>query len=362
MKKILIFHPYLAPYRMDLYNRLAEKYNVFVLLTASDTEKATLGFDLNQTNSMARFAYKYAIKGIYIGRHLFSMVYFNCIRSFKPDIVFAHELGFNTIISIFLKLFFRYKIFVTVDDSPAMIKTYGFKRRLLQRFVYRNVDFVLVVHPEVKKYLQNKYAKFLNKFIYFPIIQDDRILSEKLANANSLVRLDTKRYVTVYSNIILFVGRLETVKNPLLLLESFARLNDPSLLLVFVGGGSLLLQLKELAKTLKVESNVLFTGRLSGSDLYMWYNLSDIFVLPSKFEPFGAVVNEALVAGCNVLVSDQVGASCLIDSSNGIVFPLSNEDHLFLQLKEMLRLSKAEKKNKMIISFDDLFNLLVEYL
>lgn len=51
-----------------------------------------------------------------------------------------------------------------------------------------------------------------------------------------------------------------------------------------------------------------------------WYNIGHLFVLPSIYEPFGAVVNEALAAGCFVLCSVYAGSSTLINENNGILF------------------------------------------
>src|SRR6478735_3999622 len=99
-KKILVFHSYLAPYRIDLYNTLAKDFEVHVLLTASDAEKETLGFNLNHVNEQAIFTYKYVNNGAYIGRHLISTVFYKAIRDIRPDFVIAHELGFNTLMSI----------------------------------------------------------------------------------------------------------------------------------------------------------------------------------------------------------------------------------------------------------------------
>ena len=58
-KKILIFHPCLAPYRIDLYNRLAERYDIKVGLFGSEEALAGLGFDVAYVNSQAQFDYRY---------------------------------------------------------------------------------------------------------------------------------------------------------------------------------------------------------------------------------------------------------------------------------------------------------------
>lgn len=58
-KRLLIFHPYLATYRIDVYNRFAEDYDIKVILTGHPHEIANLGFNLEKVNSQAKFDYKY---------------------------------------------------------------------------------------------------------------------------------------------------------------------------------------------------------------------------------------------------------------------------------------------------------------
>ena len=97
------------------------------------------------------------------------------------------------------------------------------------------------------------------------------------------------------------------------------------------------------------------------------YNLGDIFVLPSTFEPFGTVVNEALLSGCYTLCSSVAGAACLIAPGNGACFdPKDQKD-----LEEALRmaLSRVEpmrevvvKRNLMADSYSTLMASLLEQL
>ena len=68
------------------------------------------------------------------------------------------------------------------------------------------------------------------------------------------------------------------------------------------------------------------------------YRASDVFVLPSEYEPFGVVVNEAMLSGCAVIVSDQVGArlDLVRNGETGFVFPMGNLDVLAALLGELL--------------------------
>lgn len=322
--RILIFHPYLAPYRIDLYNKLSEKYDIFVLLTGSENEIKTLGFNLDLVNSQARFKFKYITNGLRVGRHLISSVFIKTINEFNPDIILSHELGSNTLFAILAnKVKRKYKIYTTIDDSPIMACNYGRLRNWLRGFVTNNIDGVIVVNPEVKIFLEKRYPKLKNKVIYFPIIQDDEILSKKISQSEDKALALQKQYNLYNKRIVLFVGRLERIKSPDLLLEVFKRASTENDVLVMVGGGSLSDSLHEYVKRNGI-GNVILTGKLSGKDLYAWYHLAEIFVLPSKFEPFGAVVNEALVAGCYTIVSNKVGASSLITPTNGIIIDIND--------------------------------------
>lgn len=327
-KKLLIFHPYLAPYRIDLYNALTKVFDVMVLLTGSKKELATLGYDLQAVNRQAAFSYQYYSKGLFVGRHLISSIYYKVIKKFKPDILLAHELGINTLFAILLKSIFKHKIFVTIDDSLKMSLNYSKLREHLRKFVITHTDGLIVVHPDIKIFLAQKYGIKGCKYHYLPIIQDEKTLENKFCDALPQSQDILEKYNFLGKKVILFIGRLIEDKNPGLLLDVFAELykNNTDLRLVFIGDGVLKNILKDTVTSNHLTDTVCFTGRLTGTDLYAWYNIGQIFVLPSLHEPFGAVVNEALVAGCKVIVSDSVGASCLINENNGIIFK-TNDYH-----------------------------------
>ena len=82
---------------------------------------------------------------------------------------------------------------------------------------------------------------------------------------------------------------------------------------------------------------VLCVGKKEGRDLYACYNVGQMFVLPSYYERFGAVVNEALLAGCYTLCSSVAGAACLIEpGKNGDIFDPHRLDELVEKLDSAL--------------------------
>ena len=140
------------------------------------------------------------------------------------------------------------------------------------------------------------------------------------------------------ASIALFCAKLQPWKGPMDLLEAFARANAPRSYLVFVGDGPERAGLERRATELGVAELVRFLGFQNQSQLPSAYCAADWFVLPSHFEPFGLVINEAMLCGCPVVVSDRVGAKydLVRPGETGFVFPAGNIEALAAILREIL--------------------------
>ena len=122
------------------------------------------------------------------------------------------------------------------------------------------------------------------------------------------------------------------------LLDAFARANIPNSYLVFAGDGPERSNLERRATELGLADRVRFLGFLNQSQLPPAYCAADLFVLPSLFEPFGLVVNEAMLCGLPVAVSDRVGArfDLVRPDENGYVFPAGDVEALAAILRQIL--------------------------
>ena len=109
--------------------------------------------------------------------------------------------------------------------------------------------------------------------------------------------------------VVLFCAKLQAWKRPLDVLRAFAKIDRPGARLVFAGDGALHAQLAAEASGLGIASRVRFLGFVNQTQLPAVYASADVMVLPSEYEPFAVVVNEAMCCGCPVIVSDQVGAA-----------------------------------------------------
>jgi glycosyltransferase involved in cell wall biosynthesis len=128
------------------------------------------------------------------------------------------------------------------------------------------------------------------------------------------------------TTVILFCAKLQPWKRPLDLLRAFAQAHLNDALLVFAGDGSLREQLQAEAKTLGVADRVRLLGFMNQSQLPPVYTSADLMVLPSEYEPFAVVVNEAACCGCPTAASDRVGAAhdLIAPVNPSLVFPCAN--------------------------------------
>lgn len=343
---------------------MASDFYLKVALFGSVSERNTLGFNLDLVNHNAQFDYHYYDKGLYVGRHLLSTIYLKLIMSFRPDVILSHELGINTLVAIALKHIFGYRLYTTIDDSPDMANSVRGLREWLRKFIMTHIDGAITVNPQVTELLNEKYGSGNFQSIFFPIIQDDKILSNKINNAYRKAERYIEDYELKNKKIVLFVGRLEKMKNTVWLSECFAELNVEDAVLVIVGKGSEHEKLNNMIMSKGACNRIITTGSLSGDDLYAWYYLAHIFVLPSSFECFGAVVNEALVAGCRTVVSDKVGACSLISESNGCVFKSGDTADIKRCLTKELQNVEANKKHQSLMQndFDYYYSKLIKHI
>jgi glycosyltransferase involved in cell wall biosynthesis len=107
--------------------------------------------------------------------------------------------------------------------------------------------------------------------------------------------------------------------------------------LLFVGEGEQRQPLEEVAREMQLEG-VRFMGFKNQTELPAYYDLCDVLVLPSVWEPWGLVVNEAMNAGKAVIVSDQVGCGpdLVRNGENGYTFPAGDIPALAAALQRVL--------------------------
>lgn len=369
MIKILFFHPYLAPYRIDFFNELSKLNNVKVIF--SFPNDPLQNYETNKLIERVKFKYDYNFNGykffakFYALNRQIRFRLYHYIKTEKPNVLVSHEFGYITIMSLILsKISQRHvKIFVTTDDSHQSIKDSNTLRKIIIKIITKFIDGIIVVNPNTKKwYLANTQISEDSVF-YMPIITHSNNFIQQLKKAMDKSYENIIKYGLNDKKIILFVGRIVKEKGVDLLLNVFKKIIDEKTVLIIVGSNEGNFGSKKSSfidiNQYKTDSRVIFTGRLDSDDLYSFYNLSSCLVLPSLYEPFGAVVSEALNSGNYVLCSKFAGSSILIkENENGLLFNPNDavefENRLINILKNMNKTSIETLTIKDSLLFDNL--------
>jgi glycosyltransferase involved in cell wall biosynthesis len=364
MKRLLIFHPTIFSYRIDFFNDLARAFDVRVCLQGRNLSNTWL--DYGRLESQFDFEPIYLPKLCRVGSRKIHSGYWKHLDDFDPDIVLVSEFGLDALAVLLHRWVTRkkYKIVSMCDDSYDMVagrNDFSRVHRLMRRVVTPLLDELILVESYVTRWYRERYGKG----IFFPIIKDDVRAREEYTRAFPLSRQTVAQYGLDGKRVFMFAGRLIALKNVETIIRACVRLSSDKNTLVIVGSGPEEENLRRLAGG---AGNIIFAGRQEGDELNRWYNLADCFVLASTQEAFGAVTNEALLAGCWGLISDRAGSRCLIEEGlNGWTFDPANVDDLAEKMMRIAEISApvapaSLKPNRMNYSYAELHNKLIDEL
>ena len=345
--KVLCIHPALAPYRLDFFNLLAERVDLEVAFVYRNSVNQK--FDQEKLKSNAKFKYRY-LAGFDVKGRAIRFGILRLLQAFKPDAVLSYEASPITMWLCMLKLLRvgKWKIWTSMDEAPETITSRKGIRAKVRNWVLRHCEGVMVPSDAAADAYRSVLIPHLSaiasaaadppspKFAIVPIIHDTATIRK---NAEAVIKAGKEwRNTSVpsaWGKVLLFVGRLAKVKNLHWLIEQMANL-DEHIGLVLVGGGDEEDSLKSEVEELKLSQRVMFVGRKMGEELYAIMSAADVLVLPSTFEPYGAVVPEAMQWGTPCLVSDKCGAAVLVDDGdNGKVFPCGDADAFLLAINDI---------------------------
>jgi glycosyltransferase involved in cell wall biosynthesis len=119
-----------------------------------------------------------------------------------------------------------------------------------------------------------------------------------------------------------FSAKLVARKDPMTLLRAMDRMRHRDrAAVIFLGHGELRDEMERFVRERALNAH--FAGFVNQRDLPRFYAAGDVFVLPSTYEPRGAVVNEAMACGLPVIVTDVCGSigDIVLEGRNALLFP-----------------------------------------
>lgn len=246
---------------------------------------------------------------------------------------------YGMILGAFLAKKIGIKVFLRCEASDHVLTSTGIKkvfRECVVRKLFKNTDYFMSIGRNNRQFYLNRNVDPGRIGLMPYCVNNDFFMKE--AEKVDIKTMRRKLGIDLTGAIILFAGKFIKRKYPDVLLDAYAQLNDPKPHLLFVGDGELHGILRAKVKELNLDK-VHFMGFLNQTELPKFYALADIFVLPSKDETWGLVVNEAMNAGCAIIAGDGVGSSAdLVENDrNGVICKSGDTYSLHLALMKCLK-------------------------
>ncbi|HDD64961.1 MAG TPA: glycosyltransferase family 1 protein [Firmicutes bacterium] len=269
---------------------------------------------------------------------------------FRPKKVFAMNIGYGGLISYFLKKIFRFKYYLF---------GYGYEFEKIKRRFLKNVYLKIYENSEnifaLSNFVKNRLIRFgVNEekiFIVHPGTDPSKFypaeIPERFLKEENLEFLKDKKIILSVGRLVMRKGFDMVIKSLPLVLKEI-----PDVYYLLVGDGPIKNYLKELAFKCGVEERVIFAGRRFPSQLLYFYNLCDLFIMPSReikekgdVEGFGIVFLEANACKKPVIGGKSGGVvDAVIDGYNGLLVNPEDENDIAKAIIKILSDKKLAER------------------
>ena len=251
---------------------------------------------------------------------------YRLIQHNKPDLIIAFMLS-GYIAALPTAILTRTPIVLAERNSPDV---YDLTRAKKYKYIYfLLMQFSAGITVQLDAY-KNRYPKFLRSRIKV-------IYNEIIVSSNESDRGSSQRPFTFG-----FVGRFSFQKQPVRLIESFARhiAGGNNSHLVFIGKGELELEMRNRISILDLDDHVTILSPIK--EITDIYSSMDALCIPSLWEGFPNVVGEAMMYGLPVLGNrDCLGLSDLVTNESGILIDFEDKGvDGFMALRSMTKSNK----------------------
>lgn len=332
MKKVLWITNMPTMYRVHFFNELGKYCDLTVMF---DRYHAT-GVENKWDNSYAKNFTAVFYKTIDIGREGAFGVGLLKVDYKKYDKVILSSYSSPAEMLALCKLKMQ-KIPYALEVDGGIIKNDNPFKKKLKTFLISGADMYFSTGDSTSKYLTHYGAKSskIKKYHFSSLYNSDILEKEPTPEEKKEIRtrLGFKREI-----MLIGVGRFIKVKGFDILLKAAALLKyDIDIVII---GGEPTAEYHQLVDDLKLK-NVSFISEISKEALAEYYKAADIFVLPTRGDMWGLVINEAMAKGLPVITTDHcvAGLELIEDEQNGYI--VKSED--YVQLANRINILSADR-------------------
>jgi len=200
-----------------------------------------------------------------------------------------------------------HKVFLSIENKSKLNPLHPIYL-FLEKRCFNNTKRIIANSHMIKDEIVNAYGVDPNKIdvIY------NGVESKKIVYQDSFDRLSKEFGLDKDVPILLYVGSGFKRKGVKEFLEIIARLENKNIKAFVIGKEKNIKYYKQLSRDLKVDKKVVFTG--ARQDVDDFYTISDVFLFPTRYEPFSNVVLEAMSFNNAVFTTMQNGAHEVLEN------------------------------------------------
>lgn len=191
----------------------------------------------------------------------------------------------------------------------------------LERFLVPQFTQILSCNSRSTELYRQRYPAIAQRVSQIKNSVDTDVFYSVSTSERHQLRAEYAKRLAIPANsrFILFAGRLHPQKDPLLLIDSFAALNQPDTHLLIAGEGELASQVRSRIEQLNLTKQVTLLGSVNPLELSRLHRLSHVFVLTSAYEGLPLVALEALASGTPVVTTCCGETPNLLTGNSGVV-------------------------------------------
>jgi glycosyltransferase involved in cell wall biosynthesis len=217
-----------------------------------------------------------------------------------------------------------------------------FKERLKKYFISK-ANYWISSGPETNKYLENYGAINEKIFIYpFTSLHQSQILDNP-PTIKEKRKLRLKYRIPSDKKIFLCVGRFYYVKGNDIIINNVCENTYSDCEFYMISGGELQKQYEETIRVNHIK-NIHLIEYMDRKSLNEYFKLSDVFIMPTRGDVWGLVINEAMSNGLPILSSNKCIAGLELLNEN-YIFNIYNIEELTVLIKKMIKLDYSELYN-----------------
>lgn len=326
-----------APYRVDFFNELGKLCDLTVLYEL----KYALNRDERWKNNSERFFNEVNLDGIRIGNESalnFSVLKFLNKKEYDLIVIGGYSTPTGMLAIEYLKL---KKIPFVLNCDGGFIKKDSFIKRVIKKHFIKSANYWLSTGKIANKYLIHYGAKKENIFIYpFTSLKKENIIDDLFAKKEK--ELIKKELGIKNNKILLSIGQFIHRKGLDILIKATKHLENECD--VYIIGGTPTTEYNEIIKKNNIK-NVFFEDFKTKEELEKYYKVADIFILPTREDIWGLVINEAMSYGIPIITTNKCASGLeLIESGvNGYIMENEDEFELAEKIKYLLGNNEIRK-------------------